>query len=209
MQALQRLVQKNINMEVLLQPTSLAVQGADVNGGAECKVVLRIIRGPLTWKSSRSYSIFPEDTSLTLTGEEFRKQSGFYFTKDGAEYKKATIKVCKVIDEETELEEELSSNDFNLSSLIASEVKDTRIEIAKAGILSLNIMAKVFPVDDKDKEFVSGYLTNSQVVPSLQTPSTKNSRFRDIFSTKNSESGDPLQIAKEVKELEEREKYQD
>ena len=32
---------------------------------------------------------------VQLSGEEFKKNSGFYFTKEGAEYKKATINVMK------------------------------------------------------------------------------------------------------------------
>lgn len=87
-------------MEVVVQPVSLTVRGSDVNKGEECNIVIRIVRGPLNWKSTRSYTIFAEDTTLAFQKEEFRKQSGLYFTKEGPEYKKASIKICKVVNEE-------------------------------------------------------------------------------------------------------------
>jgi len=98
MQALQRLVQKNINMEVILQPINIEIKGSELNEGRECKLLVRIERGPVTWQTNESYRVFPEDTEIVISDEEFKKRSGFYFTKDGAEFKKATIKVIMIAD---------------------------------------------------------------------------------------------------------------
>ena len=79
-------------------------------------------------------------SELKFDDEKFEKKSGFYFTKDGAEFKKASIQVIKVSAEGND-EQVLTSNDINLSNLISMERKFSRVEITKSGFLALEMMA--------------------------------------------------------------------
>ena len=143
MQALQRLTQKNINMEIEIKPRSLSYKASEVNGGNPCKIYIKIVRGPLTWQS-KDYQLDQEEISLQFDNDSFKKKSGLYFTKGGAEYKKATILVMKK--DSNGAETEMTSNDINISSLISAEMKDNRIEIDRNGFMALTIQSKIYPI---------------------------------------------------------------
>ena len=67
---------------------------------------------------------------VEFQNEVFQKSSGLYFTKDGAEFKKAVINILKKSTGQPEgaADEVLATTDINLSSLISKEMIDHRIE---------------------------------------------------------------------------------
>lgn len=136
MQALSRMMQKSINMEIKLLPKLLSYDPREANDGEPCQIFVRVVRGPLTWQTKK-YSIESDNDIIDFNQEEFVKKSGFYFTKDGAEFKKATISILKV--KEGSDPEELASNDINLSGLISPELLDRTIRIGKDGFKALRI----------------------------------------------------------------------
>lgn len=216
MQALQRLAQKNIKMEIKLRPLTLQLRGSsgELNDGQPCEVQIQIIRGPETFTSGL-YHVTPEAKEVIFSEEEFKKNSGFYFSKDGPEYKKATFNVLKKFTvngkDETNV---LTSTDINLSSLISNELKDSRIEFGKSGILALSMLASVSPVNESDRAFITTFLASADTErPALQTPSNagqhKHRNLRDIFAGAAHGEQDQLNVVREVKELETREKAQE
>lgn len=75
---------------------AMKIDDATFNDGEPATIFVRILRGPLTWQTKSNYQVFPGDHEITFSGEEFKKKSGFYFTKEGAELKRAIIQVIKV-----------------------------------------------------------------------------------------------------------------
>ena len=91
MQALTKLTQKQINMQIVIRPMTLSLTRSEVNGGEPCNIFLRILRGPITWHS-KVYEINSDTTEIQFNEEEFKKQCGFFFTKtDGAEFRKGSF----------------------------------------------------------------------------------------------------------------------
>lgn len=77
-----------------MQPKTLQLKDQD-QVGPSGQVFLRILRGPITWQT-KLYDIDEGQQELHFTeDEEFKRKCGFYFTKDGAEFKKACIKIIK------------------------------------------------------------------------------------------------------------------
>ena len=181
MQALQRLRQKQINMEVTFQPLKLKLKSEELSPeGEPCSLMVKVLRGPLTWQT-KPVQVIPGETEIEFGQEEMKKQSGFYFTKDGVEFKKATIQVLKMV---AEREEVLSSNDINLSNLISKTLKDSKLEIGAKGLQALDFGAQVYPATEADVEFIDTYLNNPEnQLPTLQTPSgqMKSRGIRDLF----------------------------
>ena len=140
MQALQRLAQKSIQMEIKIHPLSIYLRGiaGELNEGQSCELQVQIVRGPYTF-TSKAYHVTPEAEEVMLSSEEFKKNSGFYFTqKEGAQHKKAVINIVKksMVNGKEKLDI-LTTTDINLASLISKEMKDSRLDIGKNGILAL------------------------------------------------------------------------
>ena len=181
-----------------------------------CQIIIKINRGPLKWQS-KPYQVLPEDTQICFE-EELRKISGFYFTKDGAEVKKAELILAKYSEEDGETL--LTQVDLNISNLISYEFKEDRIDIFQAGFHVLAFSAKVVPAKEADAEFINEYLSkNESTPPALVTPqgqARKLGRVGELFSTGFGLGGHSgiseaiqLKTAMEIKELEQREHYQD
>lgn len=81
-------------MDITYIPKSLTYNFDEVNDGQTCEIYLKILRGPLKWESN-PYQLTPHSYEINFDGEKLEKSSGFYFTKDGPEFKKATFKVIK------------------------------------------------------------------------------------------------------------------
>jgi len=89
MLALQRLVQKSLNMDIIFVLRKLHLRASDIHGGHPFKLLIQIVRGPVTWRS-KEYHIDADASELIFEDDEFRKKSGIHFNKnDGAETKKA------------------------------------------------------------------------------------------------------------------------
>ena len=160
------MTKKSLNMETLIVPKQLDLTAGEFTT-EPVEVFLRIYRGPVTWQSKR-YTVQPEDDKLVFSGEEFRKQSGFYFTKEGAEYKRMTIKIVKLHGEDTsEEEEELVSSDINLAALMRKEPFPVRIDFNRHGVLTLNCEAMVIPVEEKDMPYFNEYLEANKDNPNI------------------------------------------
>ena len=86
---------------------------------------MRIQRGPLTWQS-KPYNVDSHDTEIHLTDEEFKKSTGFYFTKNGAELKMAKIEILKQSSQDVNGQDLtlLTSTEINMSSLISMELTE-------------------------------------------------------------------------------------
>ena len=203
MQALTRLTQKSINMEIMFKPVSISYTPAEVNEGEPCEIYLEVTRGPLTWNSEK-YDLNSDETEIQFReGDKFNKKSGFYFTKEGAEYKKATIKVMKSTADGEAVE--LTSNDINLSGLICLNAETNHIEIHKNGFITLTAESKIYPSAHSDQEFVNSYLENLKASgiakPRISSVDTGSLSLMNVFRSNHSQE---LEAAKKVQELEQR-----
>ena len=59
----------------------------------------------------------------------------------------------------------MAESNINLSSLISFELKDSRVEFGKGGIVALSMLAKVSPVSEADRNFVEVFLKNQETLP--------------------------------------------
>ena len=84
---------------------------------------------------------------LDFEDEVFKKESTFYFTEKGAEFKKCVIKVMK-IDTETKKESQLVYEEINLSTVISMNVRDEVLDIGAKGIEKLELKCCVRPTGD-------------------------------------------------------------
>ena len=105
-------------MEIKIKPLTLTIRGmsGEFNNGQSCDIQLQIVRGPFNFNSANQH-VTSEDRNVQFLNEEFKKNSGFYFTKDGAEYKKAAINIVKKT--LGGVDQVLATTDINLSSLIS------------------------------------------------------------------------------------------
>ena len=137
MLALQRLVQKSLNMEVKFILRKLHLRASDINEGKPFKLLIQIVRGPVTWRS-REYEVREDCRELIFNDDEFCKKSGVYFKKDGAEIKKASFSFIMVGSEDDERHEEvITQADINLSHFIGFELVETHIQVSRNNITQL------------------------------------------------------------------------
>ena len=134
--SLQRLTQKSLNMEVIFNVHKVKLAGAEINWGNPAKIFVQIVRGPQTWRS-KNYDIDASTSAVDFVNEQFKRKSGFYFTKGAPEVKKANFTFFKVIDGNEE--EPICSAEVNLSHLIGTEPTVTHVLFSQKGICSLDI----------------------------------------------------------------------
>ena len=68
MQALQRLVQKNINMNIEIKLLGLSYKPQEVNDGKACELYIQVVRGPAKWQT-RTYWIDPDLSEVVFSGD--------------------------------------------------------------------------------------------------------------------------------------------
>ena len=211
-QAFTRLAQKGVEMEIEIVPSRITF---DHHGQSlPFRFKLKIIRGPFVFES-KIYKV--EDKNqlyLDFEDEQFKKESTFYFTDKGAEFKKAIIKVIKL--SANDKESDMVSEQINLSTIISMKLRDEIIEISRNGVEKLEIQCCCRPIgDQKDIEFVSGFIAldvekDPNEPTNLQTPKGSSGK-KGLFGAMKSENTDqdPLVLARETKELEARIKEKD
>ena len=132
--AFTRLGQKGIDMEIEIIPKRITFDHHSQTLPYEFK--LKIIRGPFTF-DSKKYEVKDESQAyLDFEDEHFKKESTFYFTDKGAEFKKAVIKVFKI---ESDKETQMVSEEINLATVISMRLRDEVIEIGRNGVEKLEI----------------------------------------------------------------------
>lgn len=123
-------------MKIEIIPKHLTIDPDILVGESESmKIRVRVVRGPLTWISPTIYTLDSETTQIDFKKEElFEKESGFYFSGNEAEFKKAVIEIVRV-ENESDLEGlTLSEATLNLSSLISFDLLHEKLDINEKGI---------------------------------------------------------------------------
>ena len=134
-QAFTRLTQQSVNMEIEINPQRITFDNQDLSFPFRFK--LKIKRGPFTFES-KVYAIQDKSTAyVDFDNEQFKKESTFYFTDKGAEFKKAEIKILKIDDKNKE--HEMVSEQINLSTIISMHLRDEVIEMSRNGVEKLEI----------------------------------------------------------------------
>ena len=203
--SLQRLTQKSLNMEVIFNVKKLHLTGSEINWGKPAKIFVQIVRGPQTWRS-KNYEMDAETTAIEFQNEQFKRKSGFYFTKGTPEVKKANFTFFKVIDGEEE--EPICSAEVNLSHLIGINPTETHVQVSQKGINDLDISGHVCPMDG-DHEYIEEYLRKAReedAIPPLQPQDgLKSGRpLLDLFDKMHRETDHEIQ--EEVNSLAEQER---
>ena len=135
--AFTRLGQKGIDMEIEILPSRITFDHHSQT--LPYKFKLKIIRGPFTF-GSKVYEVKEKSQAyLDFEDEQFKRESTFYFTDKGAEFKKAVIKVFKVEGEKCEKETQMVSEEINLATVISMRLRDEVIEIGRNGVEKLEI----------------------------------------------------------------------
>ena len=210
--AITRLAQKGIDMEIEIIPSRITF---DHHGQTlPYRLKLTIVRGPFTFKT-KEYEVKDKNQAyMDFEDECFKKESTFYFTDKGAEFKKCQIKIFK-IDPENDKESLLVTEEINLSTVISMRLREEIIEIGKNGLEKLEIQCCCRPIgDQKDIDYVDGFIRlDADKDPSntvqLQTPKGSQSGNAGLFTTARTDDPDPLTLARETKELEQRLKKKD
>ena len=128
---------------------------------------------------------------LDFDNEHFKKESTFYFTDKGAEFKKAEIKIIKIDDKNKE--SEMVSEQINLSTIISMHLRDEIIEMSRNGVEKMEIKCCCRPIgDQKEIEFVSGFINLEEKQNSmLQDAQNDSALFGSGLKTEKKEE-DPL-----------------
>ena len=143
-QAFTRLTQQSVNMEIEIIPQRITFDHHDLTFPFRFK--LKIKRGPFTFES-KVYTMQDNSTAyLDFDNEHFKKESTFYFTDKGAEFKKAEIKIIKIDDKNKE--SEMVSEQINLSTIISMHLRDEIIEMSRNGVEKMEIKCCCRPIGD-------------------------------------------------------------